>query len=123
MECLRSSVYFLLSCRDVVALLTSGGVIPARRYTFSTDVFLDFLLWSAGAVVLMVSGLAPHFVFDRFLRILFRADVLLFRLCMCSLYLSVLSKNTPRYTGLRICSRCLLYHVIFNFMLAFRLLR
>ena len=35
-----SSVCFLLSCRDVVALLTPGGAIPARRYTLSTDVGL-----------------------------------------------------------------------------------
>ena len=31
---------FFLSCRDVVALLTPGGAIPARRYTFSTEVGL-----------------------------------------------------------------------------------
>ena len=35
-----TSVCFLLLCRDVVALLTSGGAIPARRYTFSTVVGL-----------------------------------------------------------------------------------
>ena len=34
------------------------------------------------AVVLMVAGLTPHFVFDSFLRILFRADVLHVSLCM-----------------------------------------
>ena len=39
-ECLGSSVYFLLSCQDVVALLRPGGAIPARRYTFSIDVGL-----------------------------------------------------------------------------------
>ena len=37
--------------------------------------------YTGHAVVLMVAGFAPHFVFDSFLRILFRADVL----CMCSL--------------------------------------
>ena len=42
-------------------------------------------LQNAKAVVLMVAGLASHFVFDSFLRILFRADVLHFSLCMCSL--------------------------------------
>ena len=39
-EYLGSYVCFLLSCRDVVDLLTPGGEIPARRYTFSTDVGL-----------------------------------------------------------------------------------
>ena len=42
-------------------------------------------LSSARAVVLMVAGLAPHFVFDSFLRKLFRADVLHFSLYMRSL--------------------------------------
>ena len=37
-ECQGSSVCFLLSCRDVGAHLTLGGAIPARRYTFLTDV-------------------------------------------------------------------------------------
>ena len=100
----------------MVALLTPGGAIAARRYTFSTDVGLrhpvmerqasfragtSLLTWfelsytghaysaveqqSARAVVLMVAGLAPHFVFDSFLRILPRADVSHFSLCMCSL--------------------------------------
>ena len=36
----------------------------------------------------MVSDLAPHFVFDRFIRILFRADVLHFS-CLCALCNSV----------------------------------
>ena len=40
MECLGSSVCSLLSCRDVVALLTQGGALPARRYTLSTDIGL-----------------------------------------------------------------------------------
>ena len=31
---------FLLSCQDVVALLTPGDAIPARSYTFSIDVGL-----------------------------------------------------------------------------------
>ena len=35
-----SSDCFLLSCRDVVTLLTPGGAIPEGRYTFSTDVGL-----------------------------------------------------------------------------------
>ena len=35
-----SALCFLLSCRDMVALLTLGGAIPARRSTFSTDVRL-----------------------------------------------------------------------------------
>ena len=39
-ECLGSSVCFHISCRDVVDLLTPGGAIPVRRYTFSTDVGL-----------------------------------------------------------------------------------
>ena len=93
----------------MVALLTPGGAIPTRRYTLSTDVCLrhpfragSSLLTcvdlshtghayfaveyqSERAVVLMVAGLTPHFVFDSFLRILFRADVLHFSLCMCSL--------------------------------------
>ena len=38
-ECLGSSVKFLFY-RDVVALLTSSGTIPAGRYTFSTYVGL-----------------------------------------------------------------------------------
>ena len=110
------SVCFLLSCRDVVALLTPGGAIPARRYTFSTDVGLrhpvmeQHASFRAGSslltcvdlshtghaysaveyqserdVVVMVAGLAPHFVFDGFLGILFQADVLHFSLCMPSL--------------------------------------
>ena len=33
-----SSVCPFLYCRDVIAHLTPGGAIPARRYTFSTDV-------------------------------------------------------------------------------------
>ena len=100
----------------MVALLTPGGAIPARRYTFSTDVGIrhpvmerhasfragSSLLtcfdlshtWrafsavdyqNARAVVLMVAGLAPHFICDSFLRILFRADVLHLSLCRCSL--------------------------------------
>ena len=40
---------------------------------------------SVRAVVLMVADLAPYIVVDSFLRILFRADVLHFSLCMCFL--------------------------------------
>ena len=39
MMSLTGLVYFL-SCGDVVALLISGGAIPARRYTFLTVVGL-----------------------------------------------------------------------------------
>ena len=39
-ECMISSVCFIISCRDVVAILTPGGAIPAKRYTFSTEVGL-----------------------------------------------------------------------------------
>ena len=31
---------FNLSCRDVIALLAPGGTIPARRFSFSTEVGL-----------------------------------------------------------------------------------
>ena len=31
-------IFCLLSCRDVVALLTPGGAIPAKRYTLPTEV-------------------------------------------------------------------------------------
>ena len=55
------------------------------------------------AVVMMVSAVAPHFVVDSFLMILFRADVLPLSLCMCSLEPSVSSKVTPSYRG--ICAR------------------
>ena len=40
MECQGYSVYLLLSCRDVVVILTPGGEIPEKRYTFSTDIGL-----------------------------------------------------------------------------------
>ena len=94
----------------MVALLTPGGAIPARRYTFSTDVGLrhpvmerhdlfragsslftciDFShtghAYSASAFVLIVAGLVPHFVFYNFLRISLRADILHLSLRMCSL--------------------------------------
>ena len=36
----------------------------------------------------MVAGLAPHFVFDGYLSILFRADVLHFSLCMIVLFVT-----------------------------------
>ena len=108
-----SPVCFLLYCRDVVALLTPGGAIPARRYTFSTAVMERHAAFRAGsclltcfdlfhtgraysavewqsarAVVLMVACLAPYFVFDSVPRILFRADVLYF-VCVCALCNSV----------------------------------
>ena len=64
----------------VVSSLLTCVDLSYTQHAYSTIYYQ-----SARAVVLLVSGLAPHFVFDIFLRILFRADVLHFNLCMCSL--------------------------------------
>ena len=129
MECLGSSVCFLLSFRNVVALLTPGCAIPARRYTVLTYVGLSHSIMDRHASFRAGSRLtfptqdifrrrvaeckscyfdgcwlgSPILYLIAFLRILFRADVLHHSLCMCS--------------------RGLLYHVIFNVLLASRFLR
>ena len=60
-ECLGSSVCFFLFCRDVVVLLTPGGAIPARRYTFSKDVGLRHPVMERQASVRAGSSLLTCF--------------------------------------------------------------
>ena len=85
----------------MVALLTLGGAIPARRYTFSTFVRLRLLVMERHASLRVGSSLLTCFNLSPTGEI---AVVLM----------------VARWL---ICSSCLLYHVIFNFQVASRFLR